>query len=138
MLSSGQDVSALKNAERALLETDERLRIIMETVRCDEAAIIDPSGNVLSWMAGTDRGRGARGKEVIGKHFSSFFSTEDFVSGRPMRMLAEAEAKGRCEGEGWCLGKDGAQHRAKTFLIPIRATGGTLRGFSSIVQYLDE
>ena len=138
VFSSGQEVSALKNAERALVETDERLRIIMETARCDEAAIIDLSGNVLSWMAGTDRGKKARGKEVIGKHFSSLFSAEDFVSGRPMRMLAEAESNGRCEGEGWYLDKDGAQHRAKTFLIPLRATDGTLRGFSSIVQYINE
>ena len=93
--------------ERDLAE--QRLTLLVEAVTNYAILMLDPSGNVTSWNAGAERIKGYKDSEIIGRHFSCFYSAEAQADGEPQRGLDIARSEGRFEGEGWRIRKDGSQ-----------------------------
>jgi PAS domain S-box-containing protein len=137
VFASGHDVTELRRMEGALRESKLRLHTIMQIKRDDEFFVIDPAGTIVSWAPGTRLKEAYQPDEIVGKHFSSLYPLDDFVSGKPMRILRIAEQVGRYEEEGLRASKGGKFHRARSILTAIRDEKGTLQGFSNVTRYLD-
>jgi len=100
--------------------------------------MLDPNGRIASWNAGAERIKGYRASEIIGQHFSTFYSKEDARSGKPQRLLAVAESEGHVEDEGWRIRKDGSRFWANVTITAIRDASGGLIGFGKVTRDLTE
>jgi PAS domain S-box-containing protein len=117
---------------------DRRYRLLVEAVTDYAIYFIDPSGFVTSWNAGAKRFKGYDAQEIIGQHFSRFYTEPDRDLGLPQRALRIAQEKGSFETEGWRLRKDGSRFWAHVVLDPIRTENGTLIGFAKVTRDLTE
>jgi PAS domain S-box-containing protein len=97
---------------------------------------LDPTGLVLSWNAGAQRLKGWTAEEIIGRHFSTFYTPEDKQSGLPAHALAEAARMGRFETEGWRVRKDGTRFWANVVLTALRDADGGLVGYAKVTRDL--
>lgn len=128
---------------RKQLELEERLyinetyRILVETVKDYAIFMLDPDGNVATWNAGAQAFKGYKPSEIIGKHFSNFYSQEDRDAGKPEKELQDALRDGRVEDEGWRYRSDGSRFYAGVNLTPIYKDGVHL-GFSKVTRDLTE
>src|SRR3989440_11981107 len=95
--------------ERALRQTEQRFRLIVEGAKEYALLMLDPEGRVVSWNAGAERLKGYRAEEIVGQHFSRFYPPEDVQAGKPERALQQAVGEGQREDEGWRGRKDGAR-----------------------------
>ncbi|MEO6053273.1 MAG: PAS domain S-box protein [Chthoniobacterales bacterium] len=100
--------------------------------------LLDPDGYVISWNLGAERLKGYLAPEIIGKHFSIFYTKSELESGLPEHALKMAISKGRFEYEGWRLCKDGSQFWANVVITSVRSNGGALRGFSKVTRDLTD
>ncbi|HEX8514168.1 MAG TPA: ATP-binding protein, partial [Allosphingosinicella sp.] len=100
--------------------------------------MLDPTGQISSWNAGAQRFKGYDADEIIGEHFSRFYTEEDRAAGIPATALWKAEHEGRFEAEGWRLRKDGTRFWANVVIDPIRTPYGRLIGFAKITRDLTE
>ncbi|MDF0731636.1 PAS domain S-box protein [Pseudomonas entomophila] len=96
--------------------------------------MLDPTGHVVSWNAGAERIKGYRAEEVIGRHFSLFFTPQDCLDGRPERLLRQALEQGVAQDEGWRVRKDGTQFWALAALDVIRDHHGQIIGLAKITR----
>ncbi|HDS1788169.1 PAS domain S-box protein [Pseudomonas putida] len=96
--------------------------------------MLDPSGHVVSWNAGAQRIKGYRRDEVIGKHFSLFFTPQDCAQGRPEGLLRQALEQGVAQDEGWRVRKDGTQFWALAALDVIRDENGQIIGLAKVTR----
>ena len=96
--------------------------------------MLDPSGRVVSWNAGAERIKGYRAEEVIGRHFSLFFTPQDCAAGRPDLLLKQALEEGVAQDEGWRLRKDGTQFWALAALDVIRDDVGQIIGLAKVTR----
>ncbi|MCO7518360.1 MULTISPECIES: PAS domain S-box protein [unclassified Pseudomonas] len=96
--------------------------------------MLDLSGNVVSWNAGAERIKGYRADEVIGRHFSLFFTAQDCTDGRPQRLLQQALEQGGAQDEGWRVRKDGSQFWALAALDVIRDAQGQVIGLAKVTR----
>ena len=96
--------------------------------------MLDPAGHVVSWNAGAQRIKGYRADEVIGKHFSLFFTPQDCADGRPERLLRQALEQGVAQDEGWRVRKDGTQFWALAALDVIRDDQGQIIGLAKVTR----
>jgi PAS domain S-box-containing protein len=117
---------------------DGRYRLLVEAVTDYAIYMLDPQGRVTSWNAGAHRFKGYQAAEIVGQHFSRFYSEEDRRAGLPARALADAEREGKFEGEGWRVRRDGTRFWAHVAMDPIRAVDGSLIGFATITRDLTE
>ncbi len=129
-----QEIRLRKRTEEALRESEERLLLVIEGVKGYAIFMLDPEGNVLTWNAGAERLKGYRADEIIGKHFSIFYTPEDAAAGKPAHELAAAEAESRTADEGWRVRKDGSRFWASVTITALRDDAGKLRGFSKITR----
>ena len=109
LVATVQDVSTRKRAEEALRQSEERYRLLAESVRDYAIILLDPRGNVLSWSVGAERLKGYRAAEIIGQHFSRFYPPEDLQRGKPEMELRTAVAEGCFEDIGLRVRKDGSR-----------------------------
>ena len=125
-----RDITERRLAERALQESEERFRLLVEGTRDYAIFMLDPQGRVVSWNSGAERIKGYAAQEIIGKHFSCFYSDEAREAGLPNQLLDRAAAEGRVENEGWRVRKDGSQFWADVVITALRYESCKLRGFS--------
>jgi osomolarity two-component system sensor histidine kinase TcsA len=116
---------------------NETFRILVETVRDYAIFMLDPSGHVATWNAGAQGFKGYTPSEIIGKHFSQFYSQEDRDNDKPARELRDALRDGRCEDEGWRFRKDGSKFWANVVITPVYKDA-VLLGFSKVTRDLTE
>ena len=113
-------------------------RLLVESVRDYAIFALDAEGNVLTWNAGAERFKGYKAHEIIGRHFSTFYSAEDKAARKPERELEEAIEHGRVEDEGWRIRKDGSRFWANVVITTLREKNGTLVGFAKVTRDLTE
>jgi PAS domain S-box-containing protein len=120
-------------------QADEAFRLLVETIQDYAIFLLDVQGRVTTWNAGAERIKGYSASEIIGHHFSQFYSREARESGWPDRELEIAASIGRFADEGWRVRKDGTQFWASVVITAQRSAGsGELRGFSKITRDLTE
>jgi PAS domain S-box-containing protein len=100
--------------------------------------MLDPSGVVTSWNAGAAKIKGYQAKEILGRHFSHFYPSNDVAQQKPQMELDSAATEGRCESEGWRIRKDGSRFWASVVTTALRDQLGKLIGFSKITRDLSE
>ena len=98
---------------------DSRYRLLIESITDYAIYMLDPAGHVTSWNPGAERFKGYSAEEVLGAHFSQFYTPEDREAGRPERALAAAAQAGRFEAEGWRLRKDGTRFWAHVVILSL-------------------
>lgn len=116
----------------------ERLGLFVTQVTDYAIYMLSPEGIVTSWNAGAERFKGYSAEEIIGQHFSHFYTPEDQAAGVPKRALHTALTTGKFEDEGWRVRKDGTLFRASIVLDPIFGPTGELLGFTKITRDVTE
>jgi PAS domain S-box-containing protein len=129
-----ENTAERKRAEQDRRESDERYRLLIESVQEYAIFQVDPLGLVVSWTAGAERLKGYRAEEIIGKPISLFYPPDDVASGKPARILAEAAQRGRCQDEGWRIRKDGSRFWASVVVTALRNAEGSLLGFAKVTR----
>ena len=133
-----ENVTEQRRSERALRESEERYRLLVQGVQEYGIFQLDASGNVVSWNASAARLMGYRAEEIIGNHFSVFYPKEDVLQGKPEHNLAEAGRTGQAEEEGWRIRKDGSCFWANVLITALRDSGGNLRGYAKLTRDMSE
>jgi len=111
-------------------------QLLVESVRDYAIFALDPSGVILSWNAGAERIKGYSADEIIGRHFSTFYTAEDLAARKPETELHVAEREGQAADEGWRVRKDGSRFWASVVITPLRDPGGKLVGFAKVTRDL--
>jgi PAS domain S-box-containing protein len=122
----------------ASLTQEGRYRLLVEAITDYAIYMLDASGVVTSWNPGAERFKGYTAPEIIGQHFSRFYSEEDQKAGKPARALETAAREGKFEAEGWRIRKDGTRFWAYVVIDPIRDPSGNILGFAKITRDLTE
>jgi PAS domain S-box-containing protein len=133
-----RDVTDKRAAERSLLESEQRFRLLVEGVKDYAVYMLDAGGHVTNWNPGAEAIKGYRADEIVGEHFSSFYTEEDRQAGEPERALRTARDAGKYEVEAWRVRKDGSRFRAGVLIDPIYDEGGMLIGFAKVTRDLTE
>lgn len=120
-------------SEAARHESEERFRLLVDDVTDYGIYMLDPDGRVSTWNAGAQRIKGYTTDEIVGEHFSRFFTEDDRATGEPERVLSAARG-GRYAGEHWRVRKNGERFFASVTVNPVRNATGTLIGFAKITR----
>ncbi|MCL6683377.1 hybrid sensor histidine kinase/response regulator [Sphingomonas alba] len=116
------------------LSEEQRFRLLINSVTDYAIYMLDTEGRVATWNPGAERFKGYKAGEIIGKHYSRFFTPEDASADLPGKALRIAAREGRYEAEGWRIRKDGTRFWANAVLDPIRGDDGKLIGFAKITR----
>lgn len=122
----------------ASLSDDRRYRLLVDAIFDYAIYMLDAAGRVTSWNAGAQRFKGYRPEEIIGEHFSRFYTDDDRADGLPARALHTAAEEGRFEAEGWRVRKDGTRFWAHVIIDPVRSSEGELVGYAKVTRDLTE
>ncbi len=130
--------SAIASKETQLSESEQSVRLMVESVRDYAILMLDPEGRVASWNAGAERFKGYTAQEIIGQHFSRFYTPEDIAAGKPELNLHAAQVEGRFEDDSWRVRQDGSRFWANVVITAVRDEAGLLRGFSKVTRDITE
>jgi PAS domain S-box-containing protein len=133
-----RDMTDKREAQQALLEAERRFRLLVQGVTDYSIFMLDPDGRVTNWNAGAARIKGYSADEIVGQHFSRFYTPEDLDAGLPTKAIETARKTGRYEAEGWRVRKDGSRFWASVVLDAIRDEEGELIGFAKITRDMSE
>jgi PAS domain S-box-containing protein len=128
----------LHASSERLRESERRFLLLVTAVTDYAIFMLDPEGNIVSWNTGAERIKGYGAEEIVGQHFSRFYTETDQQNGIPERMLAAALQTGKHEAEGWRVRKDGSTFWASVVIEAIRAPTGQLLGFAKVTRDLTE
>jgi PAS domain S-box-containing protein len=128
------DVTMRRKAESALRQSEERFRLLVSEVTDYAILMLDPEGRIVSWNAGAERIKGYQAQEIIGQHFSRFYTREDLEGGKPAYGLKVAAEQGRFEDEGCRVRKDGSRFWANVVITALYDEAGRLRGFGKVTR----
>ncbi|HET9018813.1 MAG TPA: PAS domain S-box protein, partial [Acetobacteraceae bacterium] len=127
-----------QRAEASLHRSEQSLRVLLEGVTDHAIYMLDPGGAITGWHAGGRRIKGYDEAEVLGRHFSMFYTPEERAAGVPAQALERAAAHGKYEAEGWRVRKDGSRFWASVVLEALRNQDGALIGFAKITRDFTE
>ena len=133
-----RDITDHKQSEQELWESEKRFRELVKGIKDYAIFMLDPDGRVLTWNDGAERIKGYRPDEIIGKHFSCFYSREDIGRGKPDQGLRIAKIEGRFEEEGQRVRKDGSLFWADVVITALRDDAGNLRAFAKVTRDITE
>ncbi|MBV1796331.1 PAS domain S-box protein [Siccirubricoccus sp. G192] len=132
-----RDMTEQRQAQLAATESERRFRLLVQGVTDYAIYMLDPEGQVANWNAGAERIKGYTASEIVGQHFSRFYTPEDLDAGLPWKALETARREGRYEAEGWRVRKDGSRFWASAVLDAV-LDDGALIGFAKITRDLTE
>jgi two-component system CheB/CheR fusion protein len=133
------DITERKKAEEQLRRSEERLRLVIDSVQDYAIYTLDVDGRVTTWNSGAARIEGYSESEILGKNFSILYPAEQVSAGIPDHLLANAAAEGRAHRENWCIRKSGERFWGDELIVPLREEGtGVLLGFAKICRDLSE
>src|SRR6202163_3161938 len=133
-----RDLNERRAAEEALKKSQEQFRLLVQGVSDYAIYLLDPQGVVANWNLGAHRIKGYSSEEIIGNHFSIFYTDEDRKAGEPQKVLEVVERDGRLEREGWRVRKDGSRFWAHVVIDAIRGDDGKLIGYAKITRDITE
>lgn len=133
-----RDITDRREAQLQALDSERRFRLLVEGVTDYAIFMLDLEGHVTSWNAGAERIKGYKTEEILGQHFSHFYTAEDRAADIASKALATARREGRFEAEGWRVRKDGTRFWASVVIDTIRNQQGELLGFAKITRDLTE
>ena len=133
-----RDMTDKRAAQQELLEAERRFRLLVQGVTDYAIYMLDPEGKVTNWNPGAERIKGYSPTEIVGQHFSRFYTPEDFAAGVPVKALQTARDTGRYEAEGWRVRKDGSRFWASVVIDAIRDESGEIIGFAKITRDMSE
>ena len=129
---------SLTHATSATLEAEEKFRLLVESVNDYGIFLMDTEGRIQSWNAGAEKIKGYSADEIIGKHFSTFYTVADIQRNHPMEELKLADKNGKYQEEGWRLRKNGTKFWAYVVITALRNKNGELIGFAKVTRDLTE
>ncbi|MEA3018077.1 MAG: hypothetical protein QOI38_2799 [Sphingomonadales bacterium] len=133
-----RDITEKREAERALFQSEQRFRMLVQGVHDYAIYMLDPDGKVTNWNSGAERIKGYKADEIVGQHFSRFYTEEDQAGGEPQRALETALREGKYEREAWRRRSDGTRFFAHVVIDPIYNDEGELMGFAKITRDITE
>jgi PAS domain S-box-containing protein len=127
-----------QNLSKTAAIEEMRFRLLIDAVVDYAIYMIDPEGFIISWNSGARRFKGYEEAEILGQHFSRFYTEDDRAAGMPQRTLDTAIGEGRFEGEGWRVRKDGTHFWCHVVIDPVFSPAGQLLGFAKITRDLTD
>jgi PAS domain S-box-containing protein len=138
VMSAIRDISDRRAMEKALRQSEERFRRLIAEVKDYAIFMLDTEGRVQTWNEGARQIKGYAPDEILGRHFSKFYPSEDVERGKPEEELKLATEKGRWEDEGWRIRKDGSRFWANVVITAVHDEDGKLIGYSKVTRDLTE
>jgi PAS domain S-box-containing protein len=133
-----RDITERQSALSELSQSESQFKTLVGGVTDYALYMLDPTGIVSNWNVGGERIKGYSASEIVGQHFSRFYTPADQAAGKPARALRIAQETGHYEEEGWRVRKDGSFFWASVVIDPIRNDAGELIGFAKITRDITE
>jgi two-component system, chemotaxis family, CheB/CheR fusion protein len=133
-----RDITERKLAEEKLRESEERFQTLVHSVKDYAIFMLDRRGYIKSWNVGAERIKGYKAEEILGQHFSKFYTEEDIKKQKPEHLLEVAESSERVEDEGWRVRKDGTKFWADVVITALKDTDGEILGFAKVTRDLTD
>jgi hypothetical protein len=133
-----RDLTERRLTEQRIAESEQQLRLIVNSVRDYGIFMLDPTGRVMTWNEGAEAISGYAAAEIIGQHFSVFYPPEDIAASKPDWELEIVAREGRFEDEGWRIRKDGTRFWSNVVITALHNEGGALVGFAKVTRDLTD